>query len=52
MAEVPLGVLDEDVAGKLSRAQLNRIRKALREEDLRRRIAEARALLERAGEDE
>lgn len=45
--EVPLGVLESPIEGRLSRAQLERIRKALREEDARRRIAEAEAVLER-----
>jgi sialate O-acetylesterase len=51
MEEVPLGVLgDEEVKdGKLSRGQRARIRAALEKEDLRRRLAEARALLEEFG---
>ncbi|MEZ5963672.1 MAG: hypothetical protein R3F56_07480 [Planctomycetota bacterium] len=49
MENVPLGVLgDEPVAdGRASRA---RIRDQLRREDLRRRVAEAKALLEEHGE--
>ena len=46
LAEVPLGVLEELPEGKLSRRDQGRIRAALREEDARRRVAEARALLE------
>lgn len=46
LAEVPLGVLEELPEGKLSRRDQGRIRTALREEDTRRRVAEARALLE------
>lgn len=51
MEEVPLGVLgDEPVKdGKLSRAQRARIRDALHLDDLRRRVTEARALIEEFG---
>jgi len=52
MSDVPLGVLNgEDVPNNsLTRAQRNRIRAALRAEDLWRRIAEAKALLKKHGE--
>jgi sialate O-acetylesterase len=48
MEEVPLGVLgDEPVTGgQLTRQQRARIRDALRQEDLRRRVREARALID------
>lgn len=49
MGTVPLGVLDEEIEGQLSRAQRNRVLEALRREDLRRRLAEARAFLEANG---
>ncbi|MFT5733050.1 MAG: sialate O-acetylesterase [Planctomycetota bacterium] len=45
MGTVPLGVLDEEIDGKLSRAQRNRVLQALRKEDERRRTAEAREVL-------
>ena len=46
MGSVPLGVLDgEGIEGKLTGAQRSRVLEALRGEDLRRRIAEARAFL-------
>ncbi|MBL8898011.1 MAG: hypothetical protein JNM84_10310 [Planctomycetes bacterium] len=47
LGEVPLGVLEANVDGKgvLSRAQLQRVREALRAEDLRRKVAEAEAVL-------
>lgn len=55
MGEVPLGVLGEEVDGNgaLTRAQQNKIREALRQEDVRRRVAEAKAVLREfgAGED-
>ena len=41
MAEVPLGVLSEPVKGKMTRAQTNQVRRALRHEDMRRRLFEA-----------
>ena len=50
LGTVPLGVLDGELEGKLSRAQRNQILEALRREDLRRRLAEARAFLEANGE--
>ncbi|MEO6594569.1 MAG: hypothetical protein ABIP94_07435 [Planctomycetota bacterium] len=52
MEEVPLGVLgDEPVPdGTLTRRQRARILDALRKEDLRRRLAEARALIEEHGD--
>lgn len=49
MGTVPLGVLDGEIEGKLTRAQRGQVLKALRDEDERRRLAEARALLEEAG---
>ncbi len=51
MEEVPLGVLGEEQVepGRPTRAQRARIQKALQGEDLRRRLAEARALLEQHG---
>ncbi|MEZ6016746.1 MAG: sialate O-acetylesterase [Planctomycetota bacterium] len=45
MGTVPLGVLDSEIDGKLSRAQQSRVLTALRAEDVRRRAAEARAFL-------
>ncbi|MFT7677491.1 MAG: sialate O-acetylesterase [Planctomycetota bacterium] len=50
MGSVPLGVLDSEIEEKLSRAQRNQVLQVLRKEDLRRRLAEARALLEANGE--
>jgi sialate O-acetylesterase len=52
MEDVPLGVLgDEPVPdGKLTRQQRARIRDALRRDDLRRRVAEARALIDEHGD--
>lgn len=52
MEAVPLGVLGEAgfAGGKLDRGSRNRIRQALRAEDLSRRLTEARALLEEHGE--
>lgn len=48
--EVPLGVLgDEAVEGKVTQRQRHRIREALRQDDIRRRLAEAKALLEQHG---
>jgi sialate O-acetylesterase len=51
MEEVPLGVLGDEsiVGGRLTRQQRARIRDELREDDLRRRLAEARALIEEHG---
>ena len=49
MGTVPLGVLDDEIDGKLTRRQRNVVLRALRAEDLRRRLAEARALLEANG---
>jgi sialate O-acetylesterase len=49
-SEVPLGVLEEKVEGQLTRAQMNRIREVLKSEDERRRLFEARRLLEQLGE--
>jgi sialate O-acetylesterase len=46
MGTVPLRVLDSETQGKLSRAQRNEVLKALRKEDKRRGLAEARALLD------
>ncbi len=50
MGTVPEGVLESEIEGKLSRKQQNQVLEALRREDLRRRLAEARALLEAHGE--
>jgi sialate O-acetylesterase len=52
MEDVPLGVLGDDVVqgDKLNRRQRSRILEALRKEDLRRRLAEAKALLEEHGD--
>lgn len=52
MENVPLGVLGEAPyeSGKMTRAQRNAIRKMLQQEDLQRRIAEAKALLREHGE--
>ncbi len=51
IGEVPLGVLGDDVDGaaELSRAQTGRIREVLRQEDARRRVAEAEAVLRAFG---
>jgi sialate O-acetylesterase len=51
MEEVPLGVLDDQSwsGGKLSRQQQAHIRTILRNEDLQRRLAEARALIKEFG---
>ncbi|GAB4146797.1 MAG: sialate O-acetylesterase [Planctomycetota bacterium] len=51
MEDVPLGVLGgEQVSnGRPTRAQRAKIREALRKEDLRRRLAEARSLLDAQG---
>lgn len=48
LSEVPLGVLEEEVVGQPTRAQLGRIRAVLKAEDERRRVFEARRILERA----
>ncbi|MCR9243894.1 MAG: sialate O-acetylesterase [bacterium] len=48
-ADVPAGIFDEVVTGKMSRAQRNRVLRALREEDRRRRVAEAEAVLREFG---
>jgi sialate O-acetylesterase len=52
MEAVPLGVLGDQPfeGGKLGRAQRNQIRKVLQQEDLQRRITEAKALLREHGE--
>ncbi|MEM6675489.1 MAG: hypothetical protein AAF726_21750, partial [Planctomycetota bacterium] len=50
MGTVPLGVLDEPIDGKMTRQQRYTVLRALRAEDLRRRLAEARTLLEEHGE--
>jgi sialate O-acetylesterase len=49
-SEVPLGVLEAPVEGQLTRAQMNHIRAVLKSEDERRRLFEARRLLEREEE--
>lgn len=46
----PLGVLDDPIDGAMTRAQRGRVLQALRAEDRRRAVAEARAVLEAAGE--
>ncbi len=46
MGTVPLGVLEEEPTGKLTRAQRGQVLRALRAEDLRRKVAEAKAVLE------
>ena len=52
MGTVPLGVLEgEELTGKLTRPQRGKVQAALRAEDLRRRLAEARALLEEHDKD-
>lgn len=52
MEDVPLGVLGDDPVqdDKLNRRQRSRILDRLRQEDLRRRLAEAKALLEEHGD--
>jgi hypothetical protein len=51
MGDVPLGVLGEGWNGKgaLTGAQRNRVLQALRQEDVRRRVAEAEAVLREHG---
>ncbi|MFY9341709.1 MAG: hypothetical protein WAT39_04425 [Planctomycetota bacterium] len=51
IGDVPLGVLGDDRnrKGALTGAQLNRVRQALRQEDVRRRVAEAEAVLREHG---
>lgn len=49
MGTAPLGVLDSEIEGQLSRPQRNQVLQALRQEDKRRSLAEARALLEANG---
>lgn len=46
LGTAPLGVIDEIPDGRLTRRQENILRNALRAEDLRRQVAEARALLD------
>lgn len=46
MEEVPLGVFSDGIPEEASRADMNRIRQALREQDRQRRIHEARLLLQ------
>ena len=52
MEQVPLAVLEEPslVDGKLSRKQRSQLLDALRKDDLRRRLADARALLAEHGD--
>ena len=50
MGTVPLGVLESEIRGRLSREQRHQVLQALRQEDLRRRLAEARALLDAKAE--
>lgn len=51
MEDVPLGVLGDEAVtgGQMTRRQRDKIRDELRKEDLRRRLAEARALLDKHG---
>jgi sialate O-acetylesterase len=51
IGEVPLGVLGDGVDGKgaLTPAQQNRVRAALRQQDMRRKVAEAEAVLREYG---
>jgi hypothetical protein len=51
MGTVPLGVLDSKIDGAMTRKQKNEVRRALQAEDVRRRAAEAAALLDAAGGD-
>ena len=51
MGTVPLGVLDSEIDGAMTRKQRNQVLKALRAEDEQRRTAEAAALLDAAGGD-
>ncbi|MGB0578068.1 MAG: hypothetical protein ACPGVU_00070 [Limisphaerales bacterium] len=46
MEHVPLGVFGEDPPEQLDRRQRGQLRNALRAEDLRRRLHEAKALIE------
>ncbi len=50
MGTVPLGVLDTEIDGAMTRKQRNQVLKALRAEDERRRGAEARAALGEGGD--
>ncbi len=50
MGTVPLGVLDSEIDGAMTRKQRNQVLKALRAEDERRRGAEARAALGEGGD--
>jgi hypothetical protein len=52
IGEVPLGVLDPAVDGKgaLTGEQLRRLQQALRQDDRRRKVAEAQAVLRELGE--
>jgi sialate O-acetylesterase len=46
MLDVPLGVIDEKMAQRPDRAQMNHVRGVLRQEDERRRVDEARRVIE------
>ncbi|MDA0373222.1 MAG: hypothetical protein O2865_05525 [Planctomycetota bacterium] len=46
MLDVPLGVIDEKMGQRPDRAQMNHIRSVLRQEDERRRVDQARRVLE------
>lgn len=48
--EIPLGVLGEDPPATVDRGQRNQIIKALRQEDLRRRLKEAQLLIDQNAE--
>lgn len=52
MEGVPLGVLGDEVALPISRSDRGKILRALREQDQRRRIKQAKLILESAGEAE
>ena len=45
MENIPLGVLGDDPPEQFERSHRNQLIKALREQDLQRRLAEAKALL-------
>ena len=50
METLPLGVLSDEVSGKISRADRNRILVALREQDKLRRLKEAQQVIEEFGD--
>lgn len=51
LENIPLGVLADDAPTKLDRGQRRQLQEVLRQQDLERRIHEARALIEASGQD-